>query len=148
MKINRKEIYTFLNGGDNYTLSELSKADYRALQTWAKNEGLKISRYGHAVTLSLKGQRAPAQLLVAKNSTAAWLYKTLDKKEQAQEWSNLDVFGMNISYVRTLISRYNHISAVKWKTTQPRVGRIIVFKDPVQPPEITPEPQNETDTLL
>lgn len=151
MKIDRNLVYTTLSSGHIYIHKNVSPHEFRALQTWCKNEGLKIRRRdGADVEISLKTAKVPSALMVSKKSNAAWLYSTLDRKEKEQDYEILSVNILTLDYVRSLISRYNRISSVTWRVTQRRPGVVLVYKDPAQliPKPLPTFPADETENLI
>lgn len=123
MKFNAQAISETVNQGDIYTLTNLNKEEFYTLRTWARSKGFIISKFEPEITIKLRKAKD------SKGSVSSWIFKELARKEAAQDFSSLDVWDTKTSYLRTIMSRYNRISSVKWKVREIRSGRCLIYKD-------------------
>jgi hypothetical protein len=136
MIIERTDILLTVQKNKICTLNGINREEFRALRIWARSEDMVITQDGDTVTIK------PRKKKDLKGSVSSYVFKQLDKRAASGEHSNLDVWDMKVSYLRTTISRYNKISAVKWRVRELRPGRCVVYVDPVQPK------QYETENLI
>lgn len=126
MKINIESITESLKQGDIYTLNNPTKEEFYTIRIWARSKGYIISKFAPEISISMRKKRD------LKGSISAWLFKELDRKEAQSDFANIDVWDAKITYLRTIVSRYNKISSVKWSVRAIRAGRSIVYRDVIE----------------
>src|SRR5690348_8297698 len=101
MKIDVETITESVKSGEIYTLNSLSKEEFYTLRIWARSKGLIISKFAPEITISERKKRD------LKGIISAWLFKELQRREKDNDLSQLDVWDAKITYLRTIVSRYN-----------------------------------------